>query len=625
MPTISQLPIASSISADDEIPISQAGTARAASIGALLSSAQPVITLDSPSLLGRKSLGSGSPEQINIGAGLTLTGGTLVADALNYAAFPTASIFSAQSDLVVANQGSPMLMPASLLRGLFSAGQNVAIDSNGVISTAGGSSGTGTVISGNLIGTLPVVTQLSSQDLLAVSHSGSQAAISYGNLLDGVTIDQAQPAVATGDSDTTWVAQGSNVMASQTFGAIWVWIAAKLPFYRPPVVEITTNTNLDATIHNGRLLVCSQPITLTPLTSNMGSGFHCTVINASTGNVTLGSGFVSSNGSLTLASWQSATVYCATYSAGTIAFATMPGTTGTITISPPGQVLGLINAGLTSSTIAVSWQPPSSGGAVSSYVVQYRLSGTTPWTGSASVSGVTSYQITALQAGTSYDIVVLAQNAAGAGATSSVLTVATSGSSQLTIPPQVSGLAPNPTSISAIQLSWSAQSGSSAATSFTIQYRLTGASGWTSSVSGVTGTATTITGLQASTSYDFEVIAVNAAGSGTPSSVVTAVTFASSQSVNSITWNLLPTGPYTHGGGAIGVNAQVSPASAPVQFGFSQSATTPPTSWTNAILVNSNLWGAYVPAPTSAGSWYVWGEGLDGSARTVSPSSFTVQ
>jgi hypothetical protein len=623
MPTISQLPAAGLLSAADEILISQAGDARAASIGALLSSAQPVITMDSPSLLGRRSLGSGSPEQIDIGAGLTLTDGTLVAEALNYAAFPTASILSAQSDLVVANQGSPMLMPASLLRGLFSAGKNVAIDSNGVISTTGGSSAAGASISGSLIGSLPVITQLSSQDLVAVAHSGSLTAISYGNLLDGVTIDQAQPAMAAGDSDTTWVAQGSNVMARQTFGAIWVWIATKLPAYRAPVVEITTNTNLDTTIHNGRLLVCSQPITLTPLTSNMGSGFHCTVINASAGNVTLGSGFVSSSGSLTLASWQSATISCATYSAGTIAFATMSGTAGTTTISPPGQVSGLVSAGLTSSTIAVSWQPPSSGGAVSFYMVQYRLSGSTPWTGSASVSAATNYQITALQAGTSYDIIVLAQNAAGAGTTSSILTVATSGSSQLTVPPQVSGLAPNPTSTSAIQLSWSTQSGSSAATSFTVQYRLTGVSSWTSSVSGVTGSATTITGLQAATSYDFEVIGVNAAGSGTPSSVVTALTLAGS--VNSITWNLLPLGPYTHGSGAIGVNAQISPASAPVQFGFSQSAITPPTSWTNATLVNANLWGAYVSTPPSAGSWYVWGEGLDGSARTASPNPFTVQ
>ncbi len=438
MPTISQLPMAESVSADDELPISQAGTARATTVGTLLSSAQPLISVDSPSLLGRKSLGSGSPEQIDIGAGLTLTNGTLVADSLNYAAFPTASQFSARSDLVVANQGSPMLMPASLLRGLFSAGQNVAIDPNGVISSVGGSSGSGTVMSGSWIGALPVIAQLSSQDLVAVSHSGSSAAISYDNLLGGVTIDQAQPALATADSDTTWVAQGSNVMASQTFGAIWVWIAARLPTYKSPVVEISNDTNLDTTVHNGRLLICSQPLTLTPLTGNMGNGFHCTIINASSGTVVLGAGFVSSSGSLTLTPWQSATICCATYSAGTIAFATMPASAGIATIPPPGSVTGLVNAGATSSTIALTWQAPSSGGAASSYEVQYRLAGTIPWTGSASVSGTTNYQITALQAGTSYDIIVMGQNAAGSGVASAVLTVATSGSSQLTVPSQVS-------------------------------------------------------------------------------------------------------------------------------------------------------------------------------------------
>jgi hypothetical protein len=42
-------------------------------------------------------------------------------------------------------------------------------------------------------------------------------------------------------------------------------------------------------------------------------------------------------------------------------------------------------------------------------------------------------------------------------------------------------------------------------------------------------------------------------------------------------------------------------------------------------LVNTNLWGAYVPTPATAGNWYVWGEGLDGSGRTVSPSPFVVQ
>ena len=41
--------------------------------------------------------------------------------------------------------------------------------------------------------------------------------------------------------------------------------------------------------------------------------------------------------------------------------------------------------------------------------------------------------------------------------------------------------------------------------------------------------------------------------------------------------------------------------------------------------VNNSLWGAYVPTPAAAGSWYTWGEGLDGSARTVNPTPFVVQ
>jgi hypothetical protein len=621
MPTISQLPPADSVSPADEVPISQAGALRAASVGSLLASVQPLITVDSASLLGRTSIGSGSPEQVEVGLGVNLSSGTLVADGLDHASFTLASTLSIGSDLVVSNQGLPMLMPASLLRGLFSAGQNVAIDPNGTISAAAANVDTNE--SGSSIGALQIVTELSSQDLVAISQSGSDRAITYGNFLDAITIDQAQPAGPAGDSDTSWVAQGSNVMASQTFGAIWVWIANKMPTYKAPVVEITVNTNLDTTVHNGRLLICSQPVTLTPLVSNMGSGFQCTVINASTGNLTLSSGFVSSSGSLALAPWESATLSCATYSAGTIAFAAMPATS-TAAISVPGQVDGVSSSGITSSTITVSWQAPSSGGVVSSYIVQYRLTGTTTWSSGASVVGVTTYQLTGLQAGTSYDIAVQAQNPGGLGAAASVLTVLTSSSTQAA-PPQVSGLAASPTSSSAIQLSWSAQTGSAPATSYTVQYRVTGSPKWTSSMMGISGAGTAITGLQAATSYDFVVNGVSSAGAGPMSSTVTATTLAASQSVISITWNLLPSGAYAHASGAIGINAHISPAASPVQFGFSLSATTPPSSWTAANLVNTDLWGAYVPTPATAGDWYIWGEGLDGSAPTVSPSPFVVQ
>jgi Fibronectin type III domain len=628
MPTISQLPPATTVSAADEVPVSQGGTARAASVGTLLASTQPAIIVASPSLLGRTSLGSGAPEQIDVGIGVSLSGGTLVADGLDHAVFPVASTLSVESDLVISNQGSPMLMQASLLRDLFSAGQNVTIDSNGVISTAAEATVTGTVVSGSSIGELQVITALAAQDLVAISHAGSDFAIAYSNFLDGITIDQAPAAGAVSGSDTMWVAQGSNVMASQTFSAIWVWMENNLPTYKLPVVEITASTNLDTTVHNGRILVCSQPVTLTPLTTNMGSGFRCTLLNASSGNVTLGSGFVSSSGSLILPPWQSATLCCVTYSAGTIAFAAMPtmASATTAATATPGQVTGLSAAATTATTIIVSWQPPSSGGAVASYILQFRVTGTSTWSSSAPVLSATTYELAGLQPATSYDISVTAQNAIGAGTASAILTVTTTASTgSVSVPTQVTGLTATPTSSSAVQLSWAAQTGISAATSFTVQYRVTGSSSWTFSLAGLTGTEESISGLQPATSYDFSIIGVNSAGAGAASATVTTVTLATSTSVSSLTWNLLPSGTYTHGSGAIGVNAHVTPAASPVQFGFSLSATTPPSSWTTATLVNTNLWGAYVPTPATAGTWYTWGEGLDGSAPTVSPSPFLVQ
>ena len=40
--------------------------------------------------------------------------------------------------------------------------------------------------------------------------------------------------------------------------------------------------------------------------------------------------------------------------------------------------------------------------------------------------------------------------------------------------------------------------------------------------------------------------------------------------------------------------------------------------------VNTDFWGQYVPTPASAGTYYAWAEGTDGSAPTVYPTSFTV-
>ncbi len=330
MPTISELPPATSVSAADEIPISQSGSSHSASVGILLASMQPAITIGSQSLLGRISLGPGGPEQVDVGIGVAVSNGTLSANGLDHATYPMMADFSASADLVISNQGSAMLMATSMLRGLFSAGQNVSIDSQGVISSSSSVTSGGLAGSSSSIGALQVISTISDQDLVPVSHGGINHAIAYEDFLDGVTIDAAGPSGPVNSADRLWVSQGNSIMTGQTFAAIWLWITQSLPSYRLPSIEITTNITLDAGDHNGHCLICSQPITITPSSVAMGSGFHCTILNASSGNVMLGSGFISSTGNLSLLPWQNAGVSCLTYSGGTVVFAAMPQAASTV-------------------------------------------------------------------------------------------------------------------------------------------------------------------------------------------------------------------------------------------------------------------------------------------------------
>ena len=87
MPTISQLPATSQVTAADQIPISQGGSVCSVSIGNLLASTQPAILAPTGSLLGRTSLGTGGPDAIAVGIGLALSTGTLAATGADHADF----------------------------------------------------------------------------------------------------------------------------------------------------------------------------------------------------------------------------------------------------------------------------------------------------------------------------------------------------------------------------------------------------------------------------------------------------------------------------------------------------------------------------------------------------------
>lgn len=515
MPTITELPIATAVDPSDEVPVSQGGNTRTVSVGSLLASTQPAIMAPTGVLLGRVSVGAGGPEPIAVGTGLELAASAVQANGGDHASFPPQTTLLTTDEAVLNSNGMPMLLPLSMLRGLFSAGENVTISASGVISSAG----SGTEASGNAdsIAGLSQVDALAATDLVAVSQNGVDHAISYANLIDGETIDEFGAAAPAADTDTLPVGQGSSTMLAQTFGAVWTWMQGKLPLYRLPVVEISANTTIDGSVHNGRILVCSSPVTLTH-SGTEGSGFVCSIINASSGTVSLDSGITTTSGVNTLSPGQMADIYCVTYSAGTFTYAW---TSGPVAAPVPGQVLGVSVGAVTYSSVALSWSAPVAGGTPSTYIVQYRVTGTSAWTMQS--AAVTNTLVFGLSAATEYDFQVIAANAGGNG-TASSLVQATTPAAPTLVPGQVTGLTTSAPSNAAITLSWLAPTSGGAVASYTAQYRATGQSGWITAGTGIVSLGFIVTGLTASTEYDFQVYGVNSAGNGSPSSIANGTT-----------------------------------------------------------------------------------------------------
>lgn len=136
MPTIPQLPTATQVNADDELPLSQGGVTRAVTVGELLSGTQPALTVSSGTLLGRVSLGAGGPEPVAVGTGLAISQGTLTATGGEIGTFPQNPALVAGDQVVLNSGGHPALLSATALRALYSAGGNVAITGTGVISAS---------------------------------------------------------------------------------------------------------------------------------------------------------------------------------------------------------------------------------------------------------------------------------------------------------------------------------------------------------------------------------------------------------------------------------------------------------------------------------------------------------
>ena len=613
MPTISQLPNAVQVAAIDRVPLSQSGTAHSVSVGTLLSGTQPAILVDTGALLGRTSLGPGGPEPVSIGSGLSLDKTGLVANGQDHAAFAVQPDLETTDQLVLSSAGQPRLLNVSLLRRLFTAGDKVTISADGTISAQAEVSG----VAGGGIDDLPVAFPPSAEDLLEIRQAGTSHAISYAALLDGQTIDLAQPAAPAQDSDALWVGQGSSTMARQSLAAIWAWVVTKLPGVKRPVLELTVDTALDTTVHNGHVLICSQPITLQAIPANMGTGFSCDIINMGGGSVTLSGPVLTSSGTPVLAPGQMAALRCASYSGGMIVFASFSNGGGTVT--PPGEVTGFAGSSCTPTSVGLTWTPVPG---AADYLIEYRIQGAANWTIATSNTGSPPYSVTGLQPNSMYEFGILAVNAGGSSASLTVTTFSTA--PPLAPPGQVTGLAVTNATSNALSLTWSAPTTGGPVTYYTVQFRSSGSQSWTGHISQVDGAQCTIADLVPNASYDLQVAALNDAGAGVASEILIATTAPATGDVTAVSWNIVPSGSYTHGVGAVAANAHITPSTAAVQFGLSTSTSVLPETWVAANFVNTDLWGAYLATPATPGTWFVWVSGTDGSSPTVYPIGFMV-
>ncbi|MDE1764929.1 MAG: fibronectin type III domain-containing protein, partial [Thaumarchaeota archaeon] len=193
-------------------------------------------------------------------------------------------------------------------------------------------------------------------------------------------------------------------------------------------------------------------------------------------------------------------------------------TVGTVAGDVPAQTAAPAASALAGDKISLSWNAPVSNGySITGYEIDSSTDGGTTWSTAVAntASSATSYTVSGLTSGTSYQFRIEAINFLGTGPAGVSSLAVTAGD----VPAQTAAPAVMAQPGGSALLSWTAPgSNGYAITQYEIDYSTDGGHTWTAAVSNTASTLTsyTVSGLTSGTSYQFRIEAKNALGTGLP-------------------------------------------------------------------------------------------------------------
>ena len=187
--------------------------------------------------------------------------------------------------------------------------------------------------------------------------------------------------------------------------------------------------------------------------------------------------------------------------------------------SVPGMP-GTLTATAGDASVMLSWTAPTTGGAVTGYEYEQTVNGVSGGWMSTGMGTNTMLELTGLMNGTTYAYRVRAVNTAGGGAVSNI---ATAMPVAAVVVPGMPGTLTAVAGSGHVTLSWTAPTSGGAVAGYEYEQTAGGVTaGWMPTGMGTT-TTLTVTGLTNGITYTFRVRAVNTAGGGVASNIVTAM------------------------------------------------------------------------------------------------------